>query len=194
MCCFCGEFCADKGAFCGELIVEVVGADEGFVTDGGALEYSVDAALLWFEKGGAKGRDGWPFGIPFNNGGAPGGGRPCESRILAAYLDSASRGPIVVSFANVIKSVICATLSASSKHLIVACGIPNAFTGSPGIDPLSITILGSSHILSSSEMPFIPLGVGVFLNLGVLGLSPFKFESGAVVLCPWIASSAIYLS
>ena len=43
LCCFLGEFCAEVGAFWGELMVEADCADvePGFVIDGGALEYKV---------------------------------------------------------------------------------------------------------------------------------------------------------
>jgi hypothetical protein len=46
LCCFCGELLAEGGAFFGEFMD---GADEGFgggfVTEGGALEYSVTGAV-----------------------------------------------------------------------------------------------------------------------------------------------------
>jgi hypothetical protein len=38
LCCFCGELCADGGAFWGELMEDEGCADTGLVTEGGALE------------------------------------------------------------------------------------------------------------------------------------------------------------
>lgn len=88
-------------------------------------------------------------------------------------------GPRCFAALNVMSSVICVTLSASlnagtvsikaknlkqelsrtSRHRIVACGIPNALTGSAGIDACSITYRGSSKRRSSSGWGCIaPLG------------------------------------
>lgn len=105
------------------------------------------------------------------SGGCKFGGFP--SRIFTARDFKASSGPSCVSPEYTMRSAIAPTLSASSKHRIVAWGIPKAFTGSPGIEQLSIRILGSSHFLSSSaleagsDVPFA-LGVGALRIQGLL--------------------------
>lgn len=45
LCCFCGELLADGGAFFGEVVGWAGGFEGGFVTEGGALEYSVTGAV-----------------------------------------------------------------------------------------------------------------------------------------------------
>lgn len=46
LCCFCGELLADRGAFFGEFMEGADGVfGGGFVTEGGALEYSVTGAV-----------------------------------------------------------------------------------------------------------------------------------------------------
>ena len=46
LCCFCGELLADGGAFFGEVVGWAgAGFGGGFVTEGGALEYSVTGAV-----------------------------------------------------------------------------------------------------------------------------------------------------
>lgn len=101
LCCFRGELEAEGGAFWGELIVEVVGAEEGLVMEAGALEYNVTAGLgggtplgLAYEAKGCGGPPPllWMLVVwfrPFIMGNGPG----CRfgfSRSLIANFDSAS--------------------------------------------------------------------------------------------------------
>ena len=88
--------------------------------------------------------------------------------------DDVPIGPSFLSDAKAISSDICATLSANwvagfefithappkrpavdkeltSRHRIVACGIPNALTGSAGMTAFSMYSFGSSCLLSSSS-------------------------------------------
>jgi hypothetical protein len=85
---------------------------------------------------------------------AASGSAPCTSEIrnisILKNAQSSPKGPRVVSFVNMMRSAIAVTLSASSRHRMVACGIPNALTGSPGIAARSISTRGSSHLRSSS--------------------------------------------
>ena len=48
LCCFCGEFDAEDGVFCGELMLDavVVELPWGCVIEGGALEYNVPPWLI----------------------------------------------------------------------------------------------------------------------------------------------------
>lgn len=84
----------------------------------------------------------------------------------------------------------------TSRHRIVAWGIPKALTGSPGMEQRSITTLGSSHLLSSSEAfakgsveEPLTLGDGASLIQGLLG-----GFGGSCMRVPTMASRAINLS
>lgn len=75
----------------------------------------------------------------------------------------------------------------TSRHRMVAWGMPKALTGSPGMEQRSITTRGSSHFLSSSlsEEPFA-VGSGAARIQGLF--------AGSVTRWPMMASRAINLS
>lgn len=92
------------------------GLDVGLVTEGGALEYKVTEAPLVLKEEG----NGFAIRLELLTLLIKGGPPFLDSRILAANLFRDSIGPRCSSFEKVINSAIAPTLSASSRHRIVA--------------------------------------------------------------------------